>query len=116
MNTLTLNALALVCALAAASHAQAQMCKWTDENGTVHYDTECPENVDSKAVDVSDAPSTSGDDPYASSRKAAESARNQPKNRFFDGLRQHAREEVPMTQGSTSRNIIQEMRTIKGQG
>lgn len=71
--------------LLVSANAQAQLCKWTDENGTVHYDTECPEEVEAKDVDVSDALSTSGDDPYASSRQAAGKSRNQSSSRSTGG-------------------------------
>ena len=73
--------------------AQAQMCKWVDEDGTVHYAQECPEGVESKDVDVSDAiKGTNFDDPYANSgSKSASGSKKQSSGKQKSG-------------GSSSRN------------
>ena len=85
MNTRTITLMVLACGFALAGTAEAQMCKWTDENGTVHYDTECPDDVESRDVDVSDALSTTGPDPYADSRKAAADRSTSSKNQKSAG-------------------------------
>ena len=46
-----------------------ELCKWVDENGTVHYDIECPESVEADSVEVDTRdPEPQADDPYAASR------------------------------------------------
>jgi hypothetical protein len=54
----------------AATHVPAtELCKWVDENGTVHYADKCPDSVDSDSVTVDEQDSKGqGDDPYAESR------------------------------------------------
>ena len=54
--------------------ADAQMCKWTDEEGTVHYAEECPEDTEAESVTLDAAPAGGGDDPYAASRAERERA------------------------------------------
>jgi hypothetical protein len=34
----------------------AQMCKWTDEDGTVHYAEQCPEDVNGKNIELTEGP------------------------------------------------------------
>jgi hypothetical protein len=36
--------------------ARAQVCKWVDENGVVHYAQVCPEDVEAKLVEIEEAP------------------------------------------------------------
>lgn len=51
----------------------AELCKWVDENGTVHYAETCPDSLDAGAVTVEDKdPEARGDDPYAESRARLE--------------------------------------------
>ena len=51
----------------------AELCKWVDENGTVHYADTCPDSVESGTVNVEEQdPATRGDDPYADSRARLE--------------------------------------------
>jgi hypothetical protein len=51
----------------------AELCKWVDENGTVHYAETCPDAVESDSVDVDvEGPANAGDDPYADSRARLE--------------------------------------------
>jgi hypothetical protein len=51
----------------------AELCKWVDENGTVHYAETCPDTVESDSVNVDvDDPANQGDDPYADSRARLE--------------------------------------------
>ncbi len=39
-----------------AAPLSAQMCKWTDENGTVHYAERCPEGVTGKDIELQEGP------------------------------------------------------------
>jgi len=39
-----------------AGGANAQMCRWVDENGTVHYAETCPEGVNSRTVELQAPP------------------------------------------------------------
>ncbi len=69
------------------SNAQAQMCKWEDENGTVHYAAECPQDKETKKVDL-DSTQPVSDDPYATSRSQAQKAQqasSAPKKRSGGG-------------------------------
>lgn len=47
--------------------ARAQICKWVDENGVVHYAQTCPEGVEAEHVEISKPPQTG----IAGSYKAA---------------------------------------------
>jgi len=49
------------------TNARAQICKWVDENGVVHYTQTCPEGVEAEHVEISKPPQTG----VAESYKAA---------------------------------------------
>lgn len=56
-----------------ASASATELCKWVDENGTVHYAQTCPDSEDAETVNVEGKdPQSSGDDPYAESRARLE--------------------------------------------
>lgn len=42
--------------------AQADICKWIDENGVTHYAAECPEGVDSRQIEIEPPPPSRPDD------------------------------------------------------
>jgi len=44
------------------TNARAQMCKWVDENGVVHYAQSCPEGVETEQVKIS-KPTQTGAEP-----------------------------------------------------
>ncbi|MDH3903893.1 MAG: DUF4124 domain-containing protein [Xanthomonadales bacterium] len=52
------NALTCCVAIVAVTDvANGEMCKWVDENGTIHYAEKCPEAVDSVKVEIQPPPS-----------------------------------------------------------
>ena len=79
-------AAAMVLVLCTVSAQSAELCKWVDENGTVHYATECPESVEGDSVSVEDkAPASAADDPYAEAvarMQSEESASSAPAQRM----------------------------------
>ena len=58
--------LTLIAAMAASG---SEYCKWTDENGVVHFDENCPENI------TSDVVSTEGKRTESQKRAAEEKMR-----------------------------------------
>lgn len=57
---------AVVLALLVCPTGHAAMCKWTDENGTVHYAEECPEGLANERVEIQAAPEPQpGSQPYS---------------------------------------------------
>jgi hypothetical protein len=61
--------LAAFLALSAAP-AAAQMCKWVDEDGVVHYATVCPEGVETDQVEILEAPASTAPSPGQPARYA----------------------------------------------
>lgn len=52
------NFLAIAIALLASqATVGVDYCKWTDENGVVHYAEKCPENIETKRVEIQPPPS-----------------------------------------------------------
>ena len=47
-------------ALVLSSLARAELCKWVDETGCVHYAEQCPPGVDSKTVEIKASPPSEG--------------------------------------------------------
>jgi hypothetical protein len=43
--------------LLACESALSDYCKWTDENGVVHYAEKCPENIETEQVEIKPPPS-----------------------------------------------------------
>lgn len=73
-STTVLLVASLVLAGADARAQTTELCKWVDENGTVHYDVTCPEGVTTSSVTVETGPAKNADDPYADARQQRPSA------------------------------------------
>lgn len=53
--------------ISGAAHP-SELCKWVDEEGTVHYAEQCPESIASTSVQIDSAAPADADDPYAATR------------------------------------------------
>lgn len=66
--------------IAVSLSINAEMCKWVDENGTVHYAESCPENVKSIEVEIQPPPSqkqaVEAEQLYVKSRKVLSDQRS----------------------------------------
>jgi hypothetical protein len=65
--------------------AQAEICRWVDSNGTVHYANECPEDVEGSEVKL---------DPGPSAEQVREAQENFPQSQLSEQVREDALTEL----------------------
>lgn len=77
-----------------AGSVAAQMCKWVDENGSVHYAERCPEGVEGERVELQPGPSPEQEE--AAARRLGQS-RQAVASREAERLREREAEDIEWT-------------------
>jgi hypothetical protein len=60
----------LCCLLLSTAAGASELCRWTDEDGVVHFDERCPEGIESEVLEFEDTPDVQDHTPPP--RQAAE--------------------------------------------
>jgi len=103
----------ILIALTPLATAQAQMCKWVAEDGSVHYAKECPEGEDSQKVDLSTTGPSSSDDPYAASTATATATTRKSKGKKTAATSSGARPDYSKMSGSQLRSECERQRQAR---